>query len=134
MSLVRADFSDEDLAIKNGVHALPRPLRLGTDRSNLILLVTIMSLIPATNRGGIAIIVVNAVVGFIAIAVVSLRLWARKIKNARIDGSDWTCVLGLVGDFLDVGAQLATDYCSYLLSDCSRLSSMVGHTPRFFIP
>lgn len=59
-----------------------------------------MTLIPSRNRAGIAIIVVEATVSFFAIVAVALRVWARKLKGARLDASDWTCIAALVGHYL----------------------------------
>ncbi|KAL6709022.1 hypothetical protein ACN47E_002149 [Coniothyrium glycines] len=58
-----------------------------------------MALVPSSNGGGIAIITTNSIVGFLAIVCVILRVWARKLKGARLDGSDYTCILGLIFAF-----------------------------------
>jgi type II secretory pathway component PulK len=56
----------------------------------------------AGNTKGIAIIVVAAVVTVFAIITVGLRVWARRLKCIRLDASDWTCILGLVGLLLPI--------------------------------
>lgn len=56
-----------------------------------------MALIPPENHAGIATIASAAVMGTMAIIAVFLRVWARRLKGARLDGSDWTCISALVG-------------------------------------
>lgn len=93
-----------------------------------------MSLVPITNQGRGAAVVVSAIVGFLALIVVILRLWARRLKRVRVDSSDWTCILGLVST-LHYKQHLA-DWRRHLHLDFLLHSSMVNfaHAPTTMCP
>lgn len=55
-----------------------------------------MSLIPAGDSLGVAIIAIGATGGFLATTAVVFRVWARKIQGIALGWNDYTCILALV--------------------------------------
>lgn len=82
-----------------------------------------MALISPNNRAGIAIIAVESIFSLLAIFTVILRVWARKLKGLNLDGSDWTCIFGLVSSLLEWGVAALT-FCVDRCSHTARHSSL----------
>ncbi|KAH9864320.1 hypothetical protein J1614_010254 [Plenodomus biglobosus] len=58
-----------------------------------------MGLIPKENTSGRTLIIVEAVVAFLALVVVCLRVWARRLKGVKLNLSDWLCISALIFAF-----------------------------------
>ena len=73
-----------------------------------------MALIPAKNHTGITVIVIASIASFLAVVAIGLRIWARKLKKANLDASDWTCMAGLVCIHIELADLILTNYSSLL--------------------
>jgi len=67
-----------------------------------------MTLIPAGDSLGIAIVVVSALGGGLATLAVILRVWSRRIQRVSLGWSDYTCLLALFFELILIGSTVVT--------------------------